>query len=416
MGLRYKRRIRAAAGAAVAAGVVPLVLTTSAPMLPTAHVGRSAGSAQSIYFAMAGLAGDRAAMLDESAAGALAPGPGSRGGKVAVRSPKGTRVWTASALSDHGLPVAAEKAYRRAAALSAESDPGCGLPWTLLAGIGRVESDHGRYGGSRLGTDGVSQPRIIGVPLNGAGPVAAIRDTDDGRLDRDRVWDRAVGPMQFIPSTWSSAARDGDGDGRRSPHDLDDAAAAAASYLCSGSGSMLDPASQAAAIFRYNPDDYYVALVQAFETGYRTGVFVMPSPPVDEEPAKARHRKRRDARGDEARAPERRTRTSTPGPVRETVSKPRPARTRPAPPSAPRPSPTPKPSPTPAPTVPTTRIETGSLTQEGGSFYLNQRVLDLGAAGSKVGAQELSPLAGQQVKLEVFDAPSGGLGVVSIIS
>ena len=88
--------------------------------------------------------------------------------------------------------------------------------------------------------------------------------------------------MQFLHR---HLGRDGDGDGRRSPHDLDDSAAAAATYLCSGSGSLLDPSARAAAIYRYNQDDYYVALVQAFEVGYRTGVFVIPSPPVDEDEA-----------------------------------------------------------------------------------------------------------------------------------
>ena len=85
---------------------------------------------------------------------------------------------------------------------STRADPGCHLPWTLLAGIGRVESDHGRYGGSVLGNDGVPRPAIVGVALNGKGPVAAIHDTDNGAFDGDTVWDRAVGPMQFIPSTW----------------------------------------------------------------------------------------------------------------------------------------------------------------------------------------------------------------------
>ena len=113
------------------------------------------------------------------------------------------------------------------------------MPWTLLAGIGRVESDHGRYGGSELGTDGLPRPAIVGIALNGVGPVAAIADTDNGRWDGDKVWDRAVGPMQFIPSTWQYAGRDGDGDGVENPNDLDDAALAAADYLCPSSGSVL---------------------------------------------------------------------------------------------------------------------------------------------------------------------------------
>jgi hypothetical protein len=199
--------------------------------------------------------------------------------KIAVSSSKGSRVWTASALSDHGLPSAALRAYRHAAR-SIASTSSCSISWTLLAGIGRVESDHGRYGGSVLGSDGVPRPAIVGVALNGAGPVAAIRDTDRGRFDGDRTWDRAVGPMQFIPSTWQGAGRDGDGDGTKSPNDIDDAALAAAAYLCHTSGHLRDAGGQQAAIFSYNPSDYYVDLVMAFERGYRTGSFVIPSPPV----------------------------------------------------------------------------------------------------------------------------------------
>ena len=204
-----------------------------------------------------------------------------RNRKIAVSSSKGSRVWTASALAEHDLPSAAMRAYKAAARTMNASDPGCRLPWTLLAGIGRVESDHGRYGGSVLGNDGVPRPAIVGVALNGKGPVAAIRDTDDGAFDGDDVWDRAVGPMQFIPSTWQGAGRDGDRDGTRSPNDIDDAALAAAGYLCSGGGSLDDDGAVKAAVFRYNPSDYYVALVTAFARGYRTGVFVIPSPDVD---------------------------------------------------------------------------------------------------------------------------------------
>ena len=167
--------------------------------------------------------------------------------KIAVSSSKGSHVWTASSLAEHDLPSAALRAYKRAAASIDTTDPGCHLPWTLLAGIGRVESDHGRYGGSVLGNDGVPRPAIVGVALNGKGPVAAISDTDGGAFDGDQVWDRAVGPMQFIPSTWlGGAERDGDGDGVQSPNDIDDAALAAAAYLCGSGGDLSDtPAENA---------------------------------------------------------------------------------------------------------------------------------------------------------------------------
>ena len=217
---------------------------------------------------------------------------------VEVTSPKGSRAWSAGALTDNGLPHAARAAYVRAAQALAGTDPDCQLPWTLLAGVGRVESDHGRYGGSVLGADGVSRPLIIGVALNGDGPGAAIRDTDSGRLDNDKVWDRAVGPMQFIPSTWAGAARDGDGDGVESPNDIDDAALAAAAYLCSGSGSVLGDSAMRAAIFRYNASEDYVALVMAMERGYRTGVFTMPPAVVADEPADRTKRNRSPGGGD----------------------------------------------------------------------------------------------------------------------
>jgi membrane-bound lytic murein transglycosylase B len=304
--------------------------------------------------------------------------------KVRVDSPRGTRVWTASALASHDLPQAALSAYQHAASVMASTDPSCQLPWTLLAGIGRVESDHGRYGGSVLASDGVSRPEIIGVPLDGHGPVAAIHDTDNGKLDGDKVWDRAVGPMQFIPSTWAWAGRDGDGDGVKNPHDIDDTALAAAAYLCSGSGSVLDDATAKAAIFRYNPSDYYVALVQAFERGYRTGIFVIPSPPApasDETPRD--HKKKHKAHTD------RPDRSANGRPKKSEVKKPavkdKPAavtpKPKPSPKPSPTPTPTPKPSTTPAPSPSAPALEglTGTLAACGdGGWCLGDRKLDLG--------------------------------------
>ena len=142
------------------------------------------------------------------------------------------------------LPVPALAAYQRAATVINASDPGCRVSWEHIAAIGRVESDHGRYGGSRLDRNGIALPGILGIALDGTRGTRTIRDTDAGLYDGDARWDRAVGPMQFIPSTWSVVGVDADGDGTRNPQDIDDAALATAVYLCSGDDDLSTEAGQ----------------------------------------------------------------------------------------------------------------------------------------------------------------------------
>jgi hypothetical protein len=180
----------------------------------------------------------------------------------------------------HDIPAPAFSAYQRAAGVLEQAAPDCRLPWTLLAAIGRVESDHGRHGGAVLDDDGVARPYIIGVALDGTGQVAEIRDTDRGRMDGDTVWDRAVGPMQFLPTTWDLVGVDGDGDGVRNPHDIDDAALAAGVYLCAGGGDLTRLADMRAAVFRYNHSESYVSAVMAYERGYRLGRYVVDPDPT----------------------------------------------------------------------------------------------------------------------------------------
>jgi hypothetical protein len=177
----------------------------------------------------------------------------------------------ASALAADGIPMTALQAYRKAAQRELALDPKCGLSWPLLAGIGRVESDHGRFAGAVLHTDGVSTPHIIGIPLDGHG-TARILDTDRGRLDGDRVYDRAVGSMQFIPSTWSGYRVDGNGDGVIDPFNIFDAAAASANYLCKAGGDLTTLAGQTRAVRAYNNSDAYIALVLQLEGAYARGV------------------------------------------------------------------------------------------------------------------------------------------------
>jgi hypothetical protein len=104
-----------------------------------------------------------------------------------------------------------------------------GLPWTVLAAIGQVESDHGRN----------------------AGPSSA----------------GALGPMQFLPSTWKVYGVDGDGDGKADITNPFDAIPGAAKYLCASGGGK-GGQSLYKAIFAYNHADWYVQKVLNLAAAY----------------------------------------------------------------------------------------------------------------------------------------------------
>ncbi|WP_220699255.1 lytic murein transglycosylase [Nocardioides cavernaquae] len=159
------------------------------------------------------------------------------------------------------IPPRAVGGYQLAEAVLATADGDCHLQWELLAAIGRVESDHGRHGGGGLDAQGSVRPSIVGPALDGKEGFAAVADTDGGEFDGDARWDRAVGPMQFIPTTWAVVGVDADGDGRRNPQDIDDAALGAAVYLCSGDEDLATIPGREAAVLRYNNDPTYVDTV-----------------------------------------------------------------------------------------------------------------------------------------------------------
>ena len=113
--------------------------------------------------------------------------------------------------------------YRRAAVTCP------GLPWTVLAAVGTVETGNGR--------------------------------------DVHRSVAGAEGPMQFLPSTWAVWGYDADGDGKANIHDPVDAVFSAARYLCAAGagrgGQSLDDA-----IYAYNHAWWYVREVVLIANQY----------------------------------------------------------------------------------------------------------------------------------------------------
>jgi len=156
------------------------------------------------------------------------------------------------------------------------TDPACGLQWWGLAGIGFAESRHGHSPGGYARPDGSMPAPIVGIPLDGSNGTRAIRDTDHGVLDGDTKFDRAVGPMQFLPGTWHKWGADGSGDHVADPQNMYDAALGAARYMCSGGGALDSDAGLIVAYRRYNNDTTYVEEVLSWSHAYQVAL-ALPS-------------------------------------------------------------------------------------------------------------------------------------------
>ena len=176
--------------------------------------------------------------------------------------------WATRMSRPSGIPQRALQAYANAHAVSAASQPNCRLTWVTLAAIAAVESKHGGFQGRILEADGRPSQPIIGIPLNGAPGVKAIADTDGGILDQDNVWDRAVGPFQFIPSTWAVWRADANRDEISDPQNIDDAALAAAKDLCADNRNLSSGDGWLRAILSYNNSVEYAQEVYGFAQGY----------------------------------------------------------------------------------------------------------------------------------------------------
>ncbi|MDX2026340.1 lytic transglycosylase domain-containing protein [Microcella sp.] len=175
--------------------------------------------------------------------------------------------WVAAVAAESGIPERVLAAYAGAAIAKHAERPDCVLGWNTLAGIGWVESRHGSHGGASVADDGTVSPAIIGVALDGVS-TALIADTDGGAIDGDAEFDRAVGPLQFIPGSWANWYIDASGDGVADPHNIDDAALAAANYLCRAVPTLGDEASWRAGIASYNAEGVYLDAVATASARY----------------------------------------------------------------------------------------------------------------------------------------------------
>ena len=202
-------------------------------------------------------------------AGAAAPTEGARVLAQAAALPTVGTPMPAVGPDRLGIPARVLAAYQRGESTMTRVGPGCHLRWWMLAGIGRIEASHAEDG--RLDAHGVAVPPIFGPVLNGQPGMAAVRDTDGGHLDADPVWDRAVGPMQFLPGSWEVYGAGGN------PQNVDDAALAAARYLCAGGVDLSKAPRLVSAIFNYNHSDAYVAAVLGWAHAYERGVIATPA-------------------------------------------------------------------------------------------------------------------------------------------
>lgn len=152
------------------------------------------------------------------------------GGEDAADGPDLAGAWPVSATAEDDIPGDLLPVYEEAAL-------NCpGLPWPVVAAMGKLETDHNRAPGT----------------------------SEAG----------ATGPMQFLPATWEQFQADGDGDGVADIDDEEDAIAGAVRYLCASGGE--DPATLRDAIFTYNQSEEYVAQVLEVAGSYTTAAIDAP--------------------------------------------------------------------------------------------------------------------------------------------
>ncbi|MCI4043158.1 lytic murein transglycosylase [Streptomyces sp. TRM75563] len=267
MAAHIRRRLRkGATTTAVAAAAVAALAASQAPAATLAD-----GSAGSGDPKAAGK--DTASADNDGAATGNSPYYTDLPPLVTPDKPGSSSNLPATGSAEAGIPASILAAYKQAERTVATTDPNCRLPWQLLAAIGKVESGQAR--GGRVNADGTTTSPILGPALNGQG-FALIKDTDGGAYDGDAVHDRAVGPMQFIPSTWASWGQDANGDGRKDPNNIYDAALAAGRYLCANDRDLAIAADLDRAVLSYNRSTEYLRTVRSWFSYYQRGTHEIP--------------------------------------------------------------------------------------------------------------------------------------------
>lgn len=179
------------------------------------------------------------------------------------------------------IPRIVLEAYQHAAEVFATTDPACKISWQDLAALGRIESGNAQHGSTRLAADGETTPPILGPPLDGtAGNQALAKPAGLAYDDGSGPWERAVGPMQFLPTTWAVYGMVGIADHTvPDPNNAFDASMGAANVLCHDAWpqGMESLAGIKQAYFSYNHSASYVAEALANALDYGATITPLPS-------------------------------------------------------------------------------------------------------------------------------------------
>ncbi|MFF0140318.1 lytic murein transglycosylase [Streptomyces sp. NPDC005227] len=380
MAAQFGRRLRTgAATTAVAAVAVAALSASQAPGVTTDNHGRRTTGADVGQDASA--TGDDGTATGNSRYYTDLPPLDSP--KPSPTAGSGTPAATGDA--EAGIPASVLDAYKKAEESLRASKPGCNLPWQLLAAIGKVESGQAR--GGRVDASGTTLSPILGPVLNGNG-FASISDTDHGAYDGDSTYDRAVGPMQFIPSTWDWAGRDGNGDGKKDPNNIYDAALAAGHYLCRFDHDLSVQAQMNQSILSYNNSTAYLNTVLSWLEFYRKGTHEVPNGTGT---LPSHH-------GDDATTPSPGT---TPPASSHPGNSPKPPKSTPpaTPPTTPPTTPATPPPTTPPTTTPPTPTETVDHLADGGSGKLTATAGDTFAQKIVVRTEDKSDKAVARVRV-----------------